>query len=225
VRLSTPGSLPAENPRGPLVGYKLAYPVVSADDQAAGFTGLSIGSHRVYGVDAKATCPWSRRHSPPKRSCTCGFYCFHTLDAARAMACDTSYRSAVVLEVVAIGQFIRYEHGLRYARQRVRAVRAGRCKCGRPAVALTDTGSGLVGWRRFEPSCTRCGAWGASIALTQFSSLLGEKIVTVSDDVRPEAGPTGSKMSLAVVAAEVALLQARIDELQAQLARLSGDQS
>jgi hypothetical protein len=32
-------------------------------------------------------------------------------------------------------------------------------------------------------------------------------------------------MSLAVVAAEVALLQARIDELQAQLARLSGDQS
>jgi hypothetical protein len=83
----------------------------------------------------------------------------------------------------------------------------------------------LIGWRRLEPTCPRCGAWGASIALPQFSSLLGEKVVTVSDDVRPEAGPTGSEMSLAVVAAEVALLQARIDELQAQLARLSGHQS
>lgn len=233
-------SLPVERPSRPLTGYKLAYPFLSADDRLAGFGGLSIGGQRVYGLVADASCIWSRRHAPPKRTCSCGFYCFHSLAPARAMACETNYRPAVLLEVAASGSFIRYQDGLRYGRQRVRGVRVGRCRCGRPATKLIDSGSGLAGWRRLEPSCDDCGGWSAALTFDAFAERLGET-VSVGSDLEPtpsaaQAGglvagtpstsdpgldTTDAEPSLAVVAAEAALLQARLDEVQRQLARLS----
>jgi hypothetical protein len=217
-------SLPIEQPGEPLHGYKLAYPVVASDGRRAGFSGLTIGAHRVYGVTADATCPWNRRHAPPKRACTCGFYCVHKLEAARELVCDSDHRGAVILEVVASGRFIRYESGLRFARQRVMAVHVGRCKCGRPGAALTDSGAGMVGWRRLEPSCGSCRPWSV-ITLVDFAALLGGAVAVVADDDWPERPSPNEDLSLAVVAGEIALLQARIDELQAQVVRLSGPQS
>ncbi len=236
-------SLPVEQPAGPLTGYKLAYPFVSADDRLAGFAGLSIGGQHVYGPVAEATCVWSRRHAPPKRTCSCGFYCFHSLAPARAMACETRYRPTVLLEVAVTGSYIRYQDGLRYGRQRVRGVLVGRCRCGRPATVLVDSGTGLSGWRQLEPSCPGCAGWSAALTFPAFAERLGG-VVTVASDAEPEvsqglaggapagvlggAGPAGAltapaEPSLTVVAAEVALLQARLDELQRQLAQLSGD--
>jgi hypothetical protein len=158
------------------------------------------------------------------------------------MACETNHRPAVLLEVAVSGSFIRYEDGLRYARQRVRGVRVGRCRCGRPATKLIDSGSGLAGWRRLEPTCADCGGWSAALKFDAFAELLGET-VKVSSDLEPTpsatdvgGGPiavpaatsdpaldtTEAEPSLALVAAEAALLQARLDELQRQLTRLSG---
>ena len=245
-------SLPVEEPPGPLTGYKLAYPFLSADDRSAGFAGLSIGGQHVYGPVAEAACVWSRRHTPPKRTCSCGFYCFHSLAPARAMACETRYRPTVLLEVAVTGSFIRYQDGLRYGRQRVRAVRVGRCRCGRPATRLVDSGSGLAGWRQLEPTCAGCGGWSAALTFRAFAERLGGRVRVAGDGdpalpmtqaagvagdpqpgfpepavPEPRAGTAAltaaGEPSLAVVAAEVALLQARLDELQRQLVRLSGD--
>jgi hypothetical protein len=236
-------SLPVEQPTGPLTGYKLAYPFLAADDRFAGFAGLSIGGQRVYGPVAEAACVWSRRHAPPKRTCSCGFYCFHSLAPARAMACETRYRPTVLLEVAVTGSYIRYQDGLRYGRQRVRGVRVGRCRCGRPATMLADSGTGLSGWRQLQPTSAGCAGWSAALTFPAFAERLGGVIGVVSD-CEPDASPglterapaavsaergdaialtAAGKPSLAVVAAEVALLQARLDELQRQLAQLSGD--
>ncbi len=236
-------SLPVEQPHGPLTGYKLAYPFLSADDRLAGLGGLSIGGQHVYGPVAEATCVWSRRHAPPKRTCSCGFYCFHSLAPARAMACETRYRPTVLLEVAVTGGYIRYEDGLRYGRQRVRGVRVGRCRCGRPATMLVDSGTGLSGWRQLEPTCAGCAGWSAGLTFHGFAERLGGAI-SVASDCEPDPSQvlaarspaaadrnTSDAMapgaigepSLAVVAAEAALLQARLDELQRQLAQLSGD--
>ena len=149
-------SVPQERPRHPFTGFKLAHAVLSADGRRAGFAGLSIGACRVYGVTAEASCVWNRRHAPPKRRCGCGFYCLSTLAGATALACATGNRAAVLLEVVASGRFIRYERGLRYSRQRVRAVRVGPCGCGRTAIGLVDGGSGFVGWRCLAAVCAVC---------------------------------------------------------------------
>lgn len=235
-------SLPVEQPPGPLTGYKLAYPFLSADDRSVGFAGLSIGGQHVYGPVAEAACVWSRRHTPPKRTCSCGFYCFHSPAPAHAMACETRYRPTVLLEVAVTGSFIRYQDGLRYGRQRVRAVRVGRCRCGRPATMLVDSGSGLAGWRQLEPTCTGCGGWSAALTFSVLAARLGGTVRVISDcepvpsEVEAVAAPAGpdpgvgqdelsgaGQPSLTVVAAEVALLQARLDELQRQLAHLSGD--
>ena len=119
-----------EHPDRPFTGFKLAHAVLAAEDGRAGFAGLSIGAHRVYGMTAEASCVWSRRHDPPRRRCGCGFYCLNSLADARALSCATANQTAVLLEVTASGRFIRYERGLRYSRQRVRAVRVGPCGCG-----------------------------------------------------------------------------------------------
>jgi hypothetical protein len=164
------------------------------------------------------------------------------------MACETRYRPTVLLEVAATGSFIRYQDGLRYGRQRVRAVRVGRCRCGRPATTLVDSGSGLAGWRQLEPTCARCGGWSAALTFRSFAERLGERVSVASDCEpaparteidpsldAPEAGANelgtrragalagGAEPSLAVVAAEVTLLQARLDELQRHVAHLSGE--
>jgi hypothetical protein len=157
------------------------------------------------------------------------------------MACETNYRPAVLLEGAVSGSFIRYHDGLRYGRQRVRGVRVGRCRCGRPATKLIDSGSGVAGWRRLEPTCADCGGWSAALKFDAFAECLGESVSVCSDleptpsDEEAGGGPiavapgtseprletTDAKTSLAVVAGEAALLQARLDELQRQLARLS----
>ena len=109
-----------ERPDRPFTGYKLAHAVLSADGTRAGFAGLTLGAHNVYGATADAMCVWNRRHLPPRRWCGCGFYCLHTLSDARSLGCATENRSALLLQVAASGSYIRYERGLRYSRQRVR---------------------------------------------------------------------------------------------------------
>jgi hypothetical protein len=214
--------LPEERPVAPLRGYKLAHPLLAADGTKAAFRGLSIGGLRVYGEVDDATCLWSG-HQPPKRHCTCGFYCFHELKGAEEMACDTRYRGAVILEVEATSRFIRYEDGLRYGRQRVRAIRPGRCRCYRPASVLVDSGTGVVGWRQLAPSCLHCAGWSPATSFTDFAMRVGQKVRVIAGTESPSL-PSGApdSPSLTVLAGEVALLQARIDELQVELGRLSG---
>ncbi|HYZ56652.1 MAG TPA: hypothetical protein VE733_24575 [Streptosporangiaceae bacterium] len=229
-----------EQPTAPLHGFKLAYPMVSADGLRGGFSGITIGRSSVYGVTADATCAQGARHRSPSRWCDCGFYCMHSIDDARALSCDQDYRYAVILEVVASGRFIRYERGLRYAHQRITAVRAGRCGCGRPAAMFTETAAGLVGWRRLMGACLSCAGHRPAIRLSEFARMLGGPPVTPDDIAQPyrcaephapAAAPgavAGSALEEAdraamvpLLSAEVALLQARLDEVQEQLARLT----
>jgi hypothetical protein len=221
-----------ERPDRPYTGYKLAHAVLAADGERAGFSGLSIGAQRVYGTAAEASCVWASRHAPPRRRCGCGFYCLNTLVEARALGCATANRTAVLLEVVASGRFIRYERGLRYSRQRVRAVRVGPCACGRPARGLVDAGRGLVGWRYLMPSCGACAASRPVLTFGSFGARLGGLVPVTADegaagwsaeipgapspDGLPDAG------AIAALGAEIALVHARLDHLQAQFNRLEG---
>lgn len=222
--------LPAEHPDRPYQGFKLAHAVTAVDGGQAGFTGLSIGAHLVYGTAAEATCVW-RRHAPPRRRCGCGFYCLNSLAEARALACATENRAAVLLEVVASGHFIRYDRGLRYSRQRVRAVRVGRCACGRAAAVLADAGRGLRGWRLLQPACAECAASRAVVTFGGFGQRLGGGVPVIPDDVAggPEAVPVAppalpavlpDPAAIAALGAEIALVHARLDHLQAKLRRL-----
>lgn len=227
-----------ERPDRPYAGFKLAHAVLAAADGAGGFAGLSLGAHRVYGATAEASCIWSRRHAPPRRRCGCGFYCLNSLAEARALSCATANRAAVLLEVVASGRFIRYERGLRYSRQRVTAVRVGPCGCGWPARGLADAGRGLVGWRYLMPSCTACAGGRHFITFASFAGRLGGQVPVTADDV-PASWPRqvpnaplwpgaqspddlpGAAVTTAL-SAEIALVHARLDHLQAQLSRLEG---
>jgi len=227
-------SLPVERPAGPLKGYKLAYPMLSADGRSAGFGGIWSSGQAVYRLQDAAVCFWNHRHSPPKRRCSCGFYCLHSFDAARSMACEEDYRSTVILDVDVAGRFVRYEEGFRYSNQRVLGVRTTRCLCGRPASELVDSGTGTRGWVRLRPSCPLCRGPREPITLSHFGILLGDAGVVVEPAGHREDGPPASRVrdlpnpgdgpdqpALSLLAAEVALLQARVDSLQAQLARLS----
>jgi hypothetical protein len=241
-----------ERPDAPLHGFKLAHPVVSADGARGGFTGVTVGRSSSYGVVGTAECAQGARHRSPSRWCDCGFYCLHRLDAARALACDPDYRYTVLLEVEASGRFLRYERGLRYEHQKVTAVRTGRCGCGCPATLFTETGAGLVGWRRLMAACATCAGRRPRLSLSEFARLLGGPPVTTDEPSRPapaDAGaPSGGPVSPAappapavpavppgltldevdrdalvpLLSAEVALLQARLDEVQQQLLRLTG---
>lgn len=224
------GQRAAERPARPYPGFKLAHAMLAADGTRAGFSGLSIGGQRVYGLAADASCIWGRRHAPPGRWCGCGFYCLNSPARVRELSCATANRSAVLLEVAASGRFIRYEHGLRYSRQRVRAVRVGPCGCGRPAAGLADAGRGLVGWRRLMPSCPACAAAGLLVTFASFAGRLGGPV-----PVTPEEGPPGvaapagmpvpgqaDAAAVAALGAEIALVHARMDQLQAELSRLEG---
>lgn len=247
---------PKERPAEPLRGFKLAHPMVSADGTRAGFGGVTLGRASVYGVVADAECAQGGRHQSPSRWCDCGFYCVHTLDDARGLACDPDYRYAVLLEVNASGRFMRYERGLRYGKQRVTTVRVGRCGCGHAATVFVETGAGSVGWRRVVAVCPACAGPRPGLPLAGLSRLLGGVPVVQDDTARPydpvrpydlstestaasaatSAGaprpaPTpGTAPALDSVAhaelvpvltAEVALLQARLDEVQRQLVRLT----
>ncbi|WP_214369212.1 hypothetical protein [Pseudonocardia sp. H11422] len=225
---------PREYSDRPLPGFKLAYPMLSADGTATGFCGVTLGRAHVYRTVDDAICVHGSRHACPSRWCDCGFYCFHQISAARDLACEPEYRGAVLLEVAVSGRYRRYERGLRYARQRVCVVRVGRCECGRPAGLLADSGAGSVGWRRLVPVCATCAGAQPVLTPAAFGQLAGG--ITVRTD-GPAAGPvaplpaTGVAAvtddapagagAVALLTAEVALLQARLDEVQARVDRLT----
>ena len=219
-----------EHPDRPFTGYKLAHAVLSADGATAGFAGLTLGATNVYGAVGDACCVWNRRHAPPRRWCGCGFYCLHDLADARSLACATENRSAMTLEVTASGRYIRYERGLRYSRQRVRAILDAQCACGRPGTALADAGSGLIGWRHLAPVCDSCTAGRPVLALGEFAARLngGVRVATLLSGTPLALGvqqkpatrelPAGAgEPPIAVLAAEIALLHARLDDLQSRL--------
>lgn len=200
--------------------------MLSADGARVGFAGIAFGS--VYGAVADAECVHVRRHRCPARGCDCGFYCLHSVEAARALRCDPQYRDGVLLEVAASGRFIRYEHGLRYARQRVRAVRLDRwCGCGGEVAVLVDAGTGTVAWRQLLPQCAVCADGRPALTVDGFACLAGPAVEVTVDAPPPGRLPagwtpgSGDEQLVPVLAAEVALLQARLDDLQARLHRLS----
>ena len=232
VRLSPWPAGPAkdEHPDRPFTGYKLAHAVLSADGATAGFAGLTLGAASVYGAVGDASCVWNRRHAPPRRWCGCGFYCLHDLADARSLACATENRSALILEVTASGRYIRYERGLRYSRQRVGAVLDAQCACGRPGAALADAGSGLIGWRHLAPVCDSCTAGRPALTLREFTARLDGTVrvgtllsstplaLSVTRPPVPRELPDGAgEPPIAVLAAEIALLHARMDDLQSRL--------
>ena len=232
VRLSPWPAGPAkdEHPDRPFTGYKLAHAVLSADGATAGFAGLTLGATNVYGAIGDACCVWNHRHAPPRRWCGCGFYCLHDLADARSLACATENRSALILEVTASGRYIRYERGLRYSRQRVGAVLDAQCACGRPGAALADAGSGLIGWRHLAPVCDSCTAGRPALTLREFTARLDGTVrvgtllsstplaLSVTRPPVPRELPDGAgEPPIAVLAAEIALLHARMDDLQSRL--------
>jgi hypothetical protein len=249
-----------ERPERPFTGYKLAHAVLSADGTKAGFAGLTLGGDQVYGVTADATCVWTPRHAPPRRWCGCGFYCLHEISEARGLGCATENRSALLLEVVASGRYIRYERGLRYSRQRVRVIRDAWCSCGRPGVVLGDAGTGLVGWRHLAAFCSRCAVGRPSLTLKEFAAKLdgtvqidqpttgaglSPLVPRITDGAPvpglldphpassspssspspPSSSPSSSPFSeadespIAILTAEIALLHARLDDLQSRMDR------
>lgn len=214
----------AEWPARPLHGYKLGYPMLSADGAEAGFRGVALGRGVVYAPTADAVCVQAPRHRCPARGCDCGFYCLHDLDDARALAADPGNQQAVLLEVTASGRYIRYERGLRYSRQVVRAVRVGRCDCGHPGAVLADAGGAAVGWRRLAATCHACVGDRPVLALDAFARLSGAE-VTVDPAVAASARGFGAHVPdhelLPQLTAEVTLLQARLDEVVSQIDRLS----
>jgi hypothetical protein len=239
---------PKERPAAPLPGFKLAHPMMSGDGLRGGFSGITLGRSSIYGVTADAECAQGCQHRSPSRWCDCGFYCLRTVDDARALGCDPHYRHAVMLEIVASGRFMRYERGLRYARQRITAVRVGRCGCGRPAAMFIRAELVLPGWHRLFGTCAACTGHRPVIPFSEFARLLDGPPVTSDDPTRqpdstqpylplrpgdPAASgaPAGPRLDqvdraalVPVLCAEVALLQARLDEVQRQLARLTADE-
>ncbi|TCK21676.1 hypothetical protein [Pseudonocardia endophytica] len=223
---------PQERPAGPLVGYKLAYPMLSADGTVAAFSGVTLGRAHVYRWVDDAICAHGSRHECPSRWCDCGFYCFHEVADARELACAPEHQGAVQLEIVASGRFRRYELGLRYSRQRVRSVRLRACRCGRAGTVLADTGSGSAGWRRLDPVCPACAGHRPVLTPDDFGRLAGDvrvlcdeaagPVVSTALGPVPPAEVPQDAGAVAVLTAEVALLQAQMERMQQRLDELEG---
>ncbi|MFK0155694.1 hypothetical protein ACIQVK_26895 [Streptomyces sp. NPDC090493] len=214
--------LPAERPTEPPTGYKIAHPMLSQDGTRAGFTGVSLGAALPYGVLDDASCVYGRRHRPPARLCDCGFHCVHEREVAEALLCTAEHRSAVLLEVSVLGAYIRFERGFRYARQRVRTATVGPCACGAPAVALADSGGGRPGWRGLAAACAGCVRARVSVSPAGFARRAGQGLRVIAGGAGATGGPVAAGEGLGVpeLVAEAALLQARLDWFQSQLARL-----
>ncbi|TPQ16178.1 hypothetical protein [Streptomyces sporangiiformans] len=220
--------LPEERPAEPPTGFKVAHPMLSQDGTRAGFTGVSLGAALPYEVLDEAGCVYGRRHRAPHRRCDCGFHCVHDRTAAEAMLCTAEHRNAVLLEVTVLGAYIRFERGFRYARQRVRTATVGPCACGAAAVALADAGWGKPGWRALAAACAGCVRGRPSVSLATFARLGGEGLRVRAGHGDRLAGadlaaadlPQG--LGVSELVAEAALLQARLDWFQSQLARLDG---
>ncbi|MBR8641046.1 hypothetical protein KEF29_21300 [Streptomyces tuirus] len=213
--------LPAERPAEPPTGYKIAHPVLSQDGTRAGFTGVSLGGALPYGVVAEASCVYGLRHRAPHRRCDCGFHCVHDRAAAEALLCTAEHRTAVLLEVSVLGAYIRFERGFRYARQRVRVMTLGACACGAGAAALAEAGWGRPGWRALVPCCRGCVRGRPAVSPAGFARLAGERLRVVGAGVGAGADVgAGAGAGVSELVAEAALLQARLDWFQVQLARL-----
>ncbi|WP_217207645.1 hypothetical protein [Streptomyces sp. AC550_RSS872] len=215
--------LPEERPTEPPTGYKIAHPVLSQDGTRAGFTGVSLGGALPYGVLADASCVYGLRHRAPSRRCDCGFHCVHDRTTAEALLCTAEHRAAVLLEVTVLGRYIRFERGFRSARQRVRTATVGPCACGTVAAALADAGWGRPGWKALAPSCAGCLRGRTSVSLAGFARLAGEGLRVVAGQGAPVAVAdlaAAGELGVPELTAEAALLQARLDWFQAQLARL-----
>lgn len=213
--------VPREHSARPLQGFKLAYPMLSADGARTGFSGVTVGRGHVYLAVDDAVCVQGSRHQPPSRWCDCGFYCFHEASSARDLACDPDHAGAVLLEVAVSGRYRRHERGLRYSRQRVRAVRIGRCGCGRAAQTLADTGAGTVGWRRLLPVCPSCTGTRPVVEPSAFARLTGG-VVSVTTEPPDSDPPPADAGAVALLSAELAVLHARLDAVQASLDALHG---
>ncbi|WP_329340535.1 hypothetical protein OG866_33415 [Streptomyces sp. NBC_00663] len=216
--------LPEERPTEPPTGYKIAHPVLSHDGTRAGFTGVSLGGALPYGVLADASCVYGLRHKAPHRRCDCGFHCVHDRTTAEALLCTAEHRAAALLEVSVLGRYLRFELGFRYARQRVRTATVGPCACGTAASALADAGWGRPGWRALAPSCAGCLRGRTSVSLASFARLAGEGLRVVagrgSEPAADAEAATTTGLGVFELTAEAALLQARLDWFQTQLARL-----
>ncbi|MFE5817574.1 hypothetical protein ACFQ6S_29755 [Streptomyces sp. NPDC056479] len=215
--------LPEERPTEPPTGYKIAHPMLSQDGTWAGFTGVSLGGALPYGVLADASCVYGLRHRAPSRRCDCGFHCVHDRTTAEALLCTAEHRSAVLLEVTVLGRYLRFERGFRYARQRVRTATVGPCACGTVAAALADAGWGRPGRLALAPSCAGCLRGRTSVSPAGFARLAGEGLrVAAGKGASVAVAGLGATEELGVLelTAEAALLQARLDWFQAQLARL-----
>ncbi|MFJ7072419.1 hypothetical protein [Streptomyces sp. NPDC098781] len=211
--------LPEERPTEPPTGFKIAHPMLSQDGTRAGFTGVSLGGPLPYGVLADASCVYGLRHRAPSRRCDCGFHCVHDRTTAEALLCTAEHRSAVLLEVTVLGRYIRFERGFRCARQRVRTATVGPCACGTVAAVLTDAGWGRPGWRALTASCVGCLRGRTAVSLAGFARLAGEGLRVVAGKGILVAG-VADELGVPELTAEAALLQARLDWFQAQLARL-----
>ncbi|MFD7818339.1 hypothetical protein ACFV6E_36325 [Streptomyces sp. NPDC059785] len=209
--------LPEERPTEPPTGYKIAHPVLSQDGTRAGFTGVSLGGSLPYGVLAEARCVYGLRHRAPHRRCDCGFHCVHDRAEAEGLLCTAEHRAAVLLDVRVLGTYIRFERGFRYARQRVLTATIGPCPCGTAAAALADAGWGRPGWRALAAACPGCVRGRTSLSLAEFARLAGDGLRVRS---APAAGSAPAGPAVAELVAEAALLQARLDWFQTQLARL-----
>ncbi|MET8946549.1 hypothetical protein ABZX30_24000 [Streptomyces sp. NPDC004542] len=215
--------LPTERPTEPPTGYKIAHPVLSQDGTRAGFTGVSLGGALPYAVLDDASCVYGRRHRPPARLCDCGFHCVHDRAAAEALLCTTEHRAAVLLEVSVLGVYIRFERGFRYARQRVRTATVGPCACGAPPAALADADWGRPGWRALTACCPLCLRGRTSVSLASFARLAGHGLRVVAGGTTPapdHAPDRPEGLGVPELVAEAALLQARLDWFQTQLAHL-----
>ncbi len=207
--------LPEERPKEPPTGYKIAHPVLSQDGTRAGFLGVSLGAALPYGVLDDAACVYGRRHRAPHRRCDCGFHCVHARQDAEALLATAEHRKAVLLEVSVLGAYIRFERGFRCARQRVRTMTAGPCACGAAGEVLADAGWGRPGWRALESACARCAGVRQALAPAAFERLAGEGL-----KVRMLPVAMTPAYDVPELVAEAALLQARLDWFQTQLARI-----
>ena len=117
----------------------------------------------------------------------------------------------------------------------MRAVRVGPCRCGRPAIGLIDALAGFVGWRCLAAACAACAADRPCRTFAEFAACLSEP-VGVDTNTEPgayggglmmpsavSAGAPPGPSSVVVLTAEIALVQARLDDLQARVARHYGD--
>ncbi|MEY9872808.1 hypothetical protein ABH931_002285 [Streptacidiphilus sp. MAP12-33] len=221
-----------ERPDRPPVGYKIARPMLSADGTRLGFRGVSLGGDIVYGPLDDARCGYERRHRPPSRWCACGFYCLHEAGAAIELGCATEYRDTVLLDVAVLGVYLRHERGMRFERQRVRRIGFPRCACGRASEGVLDTGEGILGWRAISGTCAVCAGHRPLLRFAAYAALAGPGTLATCDErlaPPPPRAPADTPPANAdpdtlvpQLAAEAALLQARLDWFQLQLGRLTG---